>query len=964
MKMLYRSSLTVLLALISVTTMFAQWNVDIEDVDADNFPTVNLQVAVRQAGVLRRDIDSSMFLIRENGVQRMPSRVHCPGATRGFSLVFVIGVGSLTSINEVNVASGIAQSMVDRMNGLIDEAAIVTYDNTAMARQEFTNVKPMLIGTLQSLAPTAGGNHIWDGAHYGVNMALYGTHPDRAVLFLSNGKGDGGSKDLPDVITHAQLGNIKVHCFGINAVGNDQLMRELAQQTGGEYFTSIDRAVQKIIDDLSGTPEYCNLEYESADLCLDGVDRDVFLRFLRNNDSVTTSTRLSLAADPASSVAVTLRLDTASITSSNSKKVALELTPAVQGQPLSSGIMEFEFDTALVHLSSVVTTATMAEGLSGSVENTGDGARVILDGFVVLNGNGTLMHLEFTAKEVQQNTTVPVELTSTQFDRGCLDIDYVAGEITVLPKSASLSLSSQPIVFNWDDANGRYTPDPATLIVEVTNNGDLTIGNLSAEFALSDDVRVADGESRIVPVVPDELAPGAKGVATWLVQAMPQRSEKTAQIEVHVTGDLTSRKQTVYLNIKAAGSAVRTRTRVDEIRTTGGVYAPSPATVTAAVHSSGAQAGPEGSVSVILPGELSLAAGNDTQMFISMASGDSTILQWEVFYPTDGSAATYDIGIVTSVIGRADETHTVTLVVPELGVTQIDIDCEVTPTRYTWDGSAILFTAIVSNNGTVESTELTGRLTVPVDLAIVGSETQQLDALLPGSSDTLVWILQAGIQCDELSLPLELSIESNTSTVGTCTSSITIESSNELPEIVSVQPAAIDTVALNDAVTFLVDAVDPDDDELEYIWSINGVVEQISAENQFVWVFDAVGDYDVLCAIVDACDTVYVSWEFAVAVPLSASWIINPERVAIVGNYPNPFNPSTVIEFTLPDGRWTVHLDVLDIVGRVRRTLVSGQLEGGTHRVGFDADDLPAGAYIARLRSGDVLRVHLMTLVK
>ena len=86
--------------------------------------------------------------------------------------------------------------------------------------------------------------------------------------------------------------------------------------------------------------------------------------------------------------------------------------------------------------------------------------------------------------------------------------------------------------------------------------------------------------------------------------------------------------------------------------------------------------------------------------------------------------------------------------------------------------------------------------------------------------------------------------------------------------------------------------------------------------------------------------------------------------LAILGNYPNPFNPGTVIEYRLPEGRHDVRLDVMDAAGQLVRSLVSGSMEGGTHRVSFNADGLPSGSYVLRLVAGGTVRMHRMVLVK
>ena len=93
-----------------------------------------------------------------------------------------------------------------------------------------------------------------------------------------------------------------------------------------------------------------------------------------------------------------------------------------------------------------------------------------------------------------------------------------------------------------------------------------------------------------------------------------------------------------------------------------------------------------------------------------------------------------------------------------------------------------------------------------------------------------------------------------------------------------------------------------------------------------------------------------------------------PARPRLAGNYPNPFNPSTTLEFTLPEAA-RVDLDVYDVSGRRVRTLFSGPARPGTVAVRWDGLDgkgraVASGTYFARLRVGTDVQVRSMTLVR
>jgi hypothetical protein len=81
-------------------------------------------------------------------------------------------------------------------------------------------------------------------------------------------------------------------------------------------------------------------------------------------------------------------------------------------------------------------------------------------------------------------------------------------------------------------------------------------------------------------------------------------------------------------------------------------------------------------------------------------------------------------------------------------------------------------------------------------------------------------------------------------------------------------------------------------------------------------------------------------------------------------NYPNPFNASTTIGFTLPRSM-PVTLIVTDVLGREVRSLVDGRtLDAGEHAIPFEASGLAPGLYFTRLKTADRLAVGRMILTR
>ncbi len=80
-------------------------------------------------------------------------------------------------------------------------------------------------------------------------------------------------------------------------------------------------------------------------------------------------------------------------------------------------------------------------------------------------------------------------------------------------------------------------------------------------------------------------------------------------------------------------------------------------------------------------------------------------------------------------------------------------------------------------------------------------------------------------------------------------------------------------------------------------------------------------------------------------------------------NFPNPFNPETMIAFDLPEAAAT-KLVVINALGQEVATLLNGQLDAGHHNVTFDGKSLPSGIYFYHLTAGDFTSLRKMVLLK
>lgn len=88
-----------------------------------------------------------------------------------------------------------------------------------------------------------------------------------------------------------------------------------------------------------------------------------------------------------------------------------------------------------------------------------------------------------------------------------------------------------------------------------------------------------------------------------------------------------------------------------------------------------------------------------------------------------------------------------------------------------------------------------------------------------------------------------------------------------------------------------------------------------------------------------------------------------PLSYGIDGNFPNPFNPSTVIRFRVPEAGHT-SVEVFNVMGQRVAILLDSPMASGVHSVTLNAGSMASGMYMIRVRSGSWMGVHKALLMK
>ena len=89
----------------------------------------------------------------------------------------------------------------------------------------------------------------------------------------------------------------------------------------------------------------------------------------------------------------------------------------------------------------------------------------------------------------------------------------------------------------------------------------------------------------------------------------------------------------------------------------------------------------------------------------------------------------------------------------------------------------------------------------------------------------------------------------------------------------------------------------------------------------------------------------------------------SPARFSLEQNFPNPFNPSTVIHYEIPNGAF-VTLKVFDVLGKEVKTLINKFQNKGKYVIDFNASKLTSGIYFYSLHSGNYISTKKMILLR
>jgi len=162
---------------------------------------------------------------------------------------------------------------------------------------------------------------------------------------------------------------------------------------------------------------------------------------------------------------------------------------------------------------------------------------------------------------------------------------------------------------------------------------------------------------------------------------------------------------------------------------------------------------------------------------------------------------------------------------------------------------------------------------------------------------------------------------------------LTINPVNDPPEIISYSPEELSfEITEEQEISFEVNAEDIDSD-LTYTWFVNNENQNIP-DYLFTYQFSENGNYEIKCTINDEEFFLDTIWNISVNLAEINNSLTLPTQ--LLGNYPNPFNPSTTISFSVTQSSDFATIEIYNLKGQKVKTLPVSNSQSHAGSVSWD----------------------------
>ena len=186
---------------------------------------------------------------------------------------------------------------------------------------------------------------------------------------------------------------------------------------------------------------------------------------------------------------------------------------------------------------------------------------------------------------------------------------------------------------------------------------------------------------------------------------------------------------------------------------------------------------------------------------------------------------------------------------------------------------------------------------------------------------------------------------------------------NEPPEIDDYSPDEFELYQLpENPVTFRVEVFDEEGAFIDYQWQVNDSV--FWGGDSLIWSFDSLGAYTVSVRAIDGYNwTGTLEWTVNVVLDVDTEENDIPDKFELTSLYPNPFNSSTKVSYSLPHpGNLSIIL--YDLQGRSITQEVFTVSQAGRFSKVFDLSEYPTGVYVLEMTFDSIVKRQKLVLIR
>lgn len=707
-----------------------------------NWPTIELYFAVSCNGNFAFNLSKQDFRLYENGVEIKDFTLWCPDPNVRCAISVALVFDASLSMQGAPIAGAkqAGHTFIDLMDGVLDEATVIGFNDVVTIHQQMTTLKPMLHAAVDNLT-LALWTVVWDGIYAGiVELINQGVNQCRAVVVLTDGRDTSSQRTVSEIIALANRNRVRVFTIGLGNVNFAEL-EMIAQLTGGKYYlapnagqlAAIYQEISTII--FQGFQE-CVITYDRE--CADGGMRTVELELVNfcNGTDVKTKTYRA-PIDSSTFTNLEMELEDGEGKGDSDIRMPLNLiTPVIDDvlYPLSFTLL---FDPVCMQFKeAVIPAGSLLENVPLQITPVTGGIHVQTMDRKLVNGNGLLMEFTFHASDPQDTVCCEVEVIDAEFEQGCYIPVIDPGEICILPRAPEVACTIEaPKELVWQRALRDYLPNPFPVTARFFNTGDKQAeqGRFRITYD-ADDIVLISPLSDLQNAVPPDISPGDFAEATWQVAAKRRTSGDsteiciTAMFDNHADVDCCIK---IYIPPTEALPECSIDIPVITADNQNLRYNPMPFPVTVTVTNTGGMRTDSVFATIIVPPDLSLAGpdapDNHTKRVLPslLFPQQSGQVQWMVKHPPVSEEKQYVIQVWVKTANADSSLCEAVVTIPPLESPILSPRCYVpdslvfNETLDTYQPNPFDVRLTCVNRGRTEAKNVTGTIILPPDVELV-----------------------------------------------------------------------------------------------------------------------------------------------------------------------------------------------------------------------------------------------------